>query len=88
MTAIQTVEGLLRMTIILQGGANSVGQCQRVVQFVLHSVYGKCVRAFLDDFGVKGPRMRYNDELAFPGVRRFVLEHIQNLDSIGISWAE
>ena len=82
MTAIMTPLGLLRMTTILQGGANSVAQCQRIVQFILGEVYGSLVRAFLDDFGIKGPKTRYNDELAFPGVRRFVLEHLQNLDHV------
>ncbi|KAJ5660869.1 gag-pol polyprotein [Penicillium longicatenatum] len=80
MTAIMTPMGLVRMVTILQGGANSVAQCQRVVQFVLADAYGKAVQAFLDDFGIKGPKTTYNDEMAFSGVRRYVLEHLQNLD--------
>ncbi|KAJ6114337.1 hypothetical protein N7486_000115 [Penicillium sp. IBT 16267x] len=80
MTAIMTPMGLFRMVTILQGGANSVAQCQRVVQFVLADIYGKAVQAFLDDFGIKGPKTTYNDEMAFPGVRRYVLEHLKNLD--------
>ncbi|KAJ5636868.1 uncharacterized protein N7484_010181 [Penicillium longicatenatum] len=80
MTAIMTPMGLVRMVIILQGGANSVAQCQRVVQFVLADAYGKAIQAFLDDFGIKGPKTTYNDEMAFSGVRRYVLEHLQNLD--------
>ena len=43
LTAIITPQGLLRMTTILQGGANSVSQYQHVVQFVLKSVYGRLV---------------------------------------------
>ncbi|KAJ6110929.1 hypothetical protein N7486_003164 [Penicillium sp. IBT 16267x] len=80
MPAIMTPMGLFRMVTILQGGANSVAQCQRVVQFVLADIYGKAVQAFLDDFGIKGPKTTYNDEMAFPGVRRYVLEHLKNLD--------
>ncbi|KAJ5651602.1 gag-pol polyprotein [Penicillium longicatenatum] len=80
MTAIMTPMGLVRMVIILQGGANSVAQCQRVVQFVLADAYGKAVQAFLDDFGIKGPKTTYNDEMAFSRVRRYILEHLQNLD--------
>ncbi|KAF8857546.1 hypothetical protein BDZ45DRAFT_539843, partial [Acephala macrosclerotiorum] len=34
----------------------------------------------LDDVGVKGPYTDYDNELALPGIRRFVFEHIQNLD--------
>jgi hypothetical protein len=39
---------------------------------------------FLDDIGVKGPKSRYNEEKApnLPRVRRFVMEHIQNLDTV------
>ena len=34
-------------------------------------------RPFLDDFGLKGPKDRYNDMEIVPGVRKFVLEHAQ-----------
>ncbi|KAJ5110888.1 hypothetical protein N7532_001423 [Penicillium argentinense] len=80
LTAIMTPLGLLRATTILQGAANSVPQCQRVVQFVLSEIYGSVVEAYLDDFGIKGPKTDYNGEMALPGVRRYVLEHLQNLD--------
>ena len=39
-------------------------------------------RLFLDDIGVKGSRMRYDDKEVAPGVRQFVLEYIQNLDKV------
>ena len=35
---------------------------------------------FLDDIGVKGPLSIYNEKEALPGIRQFVLEHIQSLD--------
>ena len=35
---------------------------------------------FLDDIGVKGPFTDYGQQEAYPGIRRFVLEHILNLD--------
>ncbi|KAF8851027.1 hypothetical protein BDZ45DRAFT_767931 [Acephala macrosclerotiorum] len=35
---------------------------------------------FLDNVGVKGPYTDYDNELALPGIRRFVFEHIQNLN--------
>ena len=37
-------------------------------------------KPFMDDIPVKGPKTRYKDEFARPGIRRFVLEHVQNLD--------
>jgi hypothetical protein len=40
--------------------------------------------SFLDDIKIKKPRSKYNDEevLRFPGVRRFILKYIQNLNTI------
>jgi hypothetical protein len=80
LTAIQTPLGLLRQTTILQGAANSVPQFQRVISLILYRVFGIIARPFLDDIAVKGPRTRYDDEFARPGIRRYVLEHLQNLD--------
>ena len=79
MTAIQTPLGLLRQTTLLQGATNSVPQFQRVISWILLSILA-FAKPFMDDVPVKGPRTRYNDEFARPGIRRFVLEHLQNLD--------
>src|SRR6266536_413481 len=40
------------------------------------------VMPFLDNIGVKGPYTDYNREEALPGIQRYILEHIQNLDKI------
>jgi hypothetical protein len=37
-------------------------------------------KPFVDDVGVKGPYTDYDGEEALPGIRRFILEYIQNLD--------
>jgi hypothetical protein len=37
---------------------------------------------FLDDIGIKGPKTRYNDEEVEPRIRRFIAEHITNLDLV------
>ena len=42
--------------------------------------YAACL--YLDNVGVKGPRSRYNNKEAKPSIRRFVLEHIQNLNRV------
>ena len=44
----------------------------------------KYVKPYMDDISVKGPRSRYNDEMVkgLLGVRRFILEHIQNLNRV------
>ncbi|OQD72691.1 hypothetical protein PENANT_c229G10133, partial [Penicillium antarcticum] len=44
------------------------------------SVFGVIARSFLDDIAIKGPRTKYNGELVRLGIRRYVLEHLQNLD--------
>jgi len=84
LTAIMTDLGLLRQCTILQGGTNSVAQFVRVMLTILRDHIPHIALPFLDDIGVKGPRSRYNDEEVpeLPGVRKFVLEHIQNLDAV------
>src|SRR5438477_9501677 len=42
---------------------------------------------FLDDIGVKGPTSMYSNTEVLPGVRRFVMEHIQSLDRT-LEWIE
>ena len=84
MTAIHTPLGLLRQTTVLQGATNSVSQFVRVVTKILEEHIPNRARPFVDDIGVKGPKERYNnDEVpGLPGIRRFVMEHLQNLDQV------
>ena len=84
LTAIMTDLGLLRQCTLLQGATNSVAQFVRVVTKILQDLIPHIALPFLDDIGVKGPRTRYDEEevLELPGARRFVLEHIQNLDAV------
>ena len=52
---------------------------------IVNKILARCrdiYRAFLDNVGVDGPRTKYNNEEAAPGVRRYVLEHIKNLDHV------
>jgi hypothetical protein len=82
MTAIQTPIGLLRVTRLPQGATNSVAQFVRIVQRIFFDIIPDKCRPYLDDVGVKGPRSYYDYEEVAPGIRRFMLEHIQNLDSV------
>jgi hypothetical protein len=81
MTAIMTPLGLLRQTTVLQRGTNSVSQFSRVVTKILENHIPHSAIPFMDDVGVKGPRDRYNEEEVpgLPGVKRFMMEHIQRL---------
>jgi len=80
MTAFMTPLGLLRMTTPPQGATNSVAQFVRVVMRILDDLFPTVAMPFLDDIGVKGPYTTYDDEETLPGIRRYVYEHILNLD--------
>ena len=81
MTAIETEQGLMRFTVLQQGGTNNVATFVRIVNKILFRCRDRS-RAFLDDVGVDGPHTKYNNELAAPGVRRYVLEQIKNVDRV------
>ena len=80
LTAFMTPLGLLRMTTPPQGATNSVAQFVRVVMTILEDLFPKIAMPFIDDIAVKGPYTDYDGELILPGIRRFVYEHLQNLD--------
>ena len=81
-TGFQTPLGLLRNNTLIQGGTNSVAQFCRIMTQMLEDLIPNMTRVFVDDIGVKGPRSDYNGEEALPGVRRYILEAIQNLDRV------
>lgn len=82
LTAFSTPLGILQMTTLPQGATNSVAHFLRVVSRILYDIIpGKC-EPFFDDVGVKGPVTRYNDQEVAPGVRQFILEHIENIDAV------
>ena len=80
-TAIETEQGLMRFTVLQQGGTNNVATFVRIVNKIL-ATCRDISRGFLDDVGVDGPSTRYNNEEAVPVVSRYVLEHIKNLDRV------
>jgi hypothetical protein len=82
MVAFMTSMGLIRPTRLLQGGTNSVAQFVRVMYQVLKRWMPTICLAYLDDIGVKGPLTTYDNAEDLPGIRRFVREHIQNLDKV------
>ena len=68
------------MTTLLQGATNSVAQFVHIVTKILEDLIPTDCLLFLDDVGVKGPTTSYNRNEVIPGIRQFVLEHIQALD--------
>ena len=50
------------------------------MSLILEDINPEIAKLFIDDVGIKGPYTDYDGEEALPGIRRFILEHIQNLD--------
>ena len=82
LTGFMTPLGLMRMTMLAQGATNLVTQFVRIVPKILASYLRDQAKPFLDDVGVKGPKTMYNNEEFAPGIREYVVEHIQNLDKV------
>jgi hypothetical protein len=80
LTTFMTPLGLLRMCTLPQGATNSVAQFTRIITRILFDLIPDICTAFLDDIVVKGPTTTYNNEESSPGVRRYVKEHLINLD--------
>ena len=68
------------MTTLPQGATNSVAQFVQIVTKILEDLIPKDCLPFLDNISVKGPLFMYNDKEVIPGIRQYVLEHIQSLD--------
>lgn len=82
MTTFATPLGLLRFTTIPMGATNSVAHFLRAMNRMLFDLIPHICEPFFDDVGVKGPNTRYDDQEIYPGIRRFVLEHIENLAKV------
>ena len=90
-TLFHTPLGLMRMTTLPQGYTIAVQAFDRVIKIVLHAqiVRGSCEQ-FIDEVVVRPKsRSRFVNEATgeptlseIPGIRRFVLEAIQNLDAV------
>src|SRR5204862_620610 len=87
LTTYHTPLGLLQQTTLPQGAMNSVAQFIRIVMKILEDLIPHDCMPFLDDIGVKGPTSMYSNTEVLPGVRKFVMEHIQVLDRT-LEWIE
>lgn len=81
MTAFQTPVGLLRSCTMVMGATNSVAAFQRVMMKILKDHWPNTM-VFVDDITCGGPKTDYGGEMAMPGVRRYVYEHILQLDRV------
>ena len=80
LTSFQTPIRLLQMTTLLQGATNSVAQFVRIVTKILEDLIPEDCLPFLNNISVKGLLSTYDNKEVVPGIRQFVLEHIQSLD--------
>jgi hypothetical protein len=74
--------GLVQQCTLPMGTTNSVAEFVRVVTKILQDLVPHVCMPYMDDIAVKGPKTDYNGELLIPGVRRFVGEHIMNIDKV------
>jgi RNase H-like domain found in reverse transcriptase/Integrase zinc binding domain/Reverse transcriptase (RNA-dependent DNA polymerase) len=80
-TSFQTPLGQLRMTTLPQGATNSVAQFQRCAE-IMTEHESSVAKAFVDDITVAGSKSHYDYKEVVPGVRKYVLEAIQNCDRV------
>ena len=89
MTTFQTPFGALRLVTLPMGWTNSVPIFHDDVTYILREEIPHVTRPYIDDVPVKGPKTRY--ELpgggyeTIPenkGIRRFIWEHLQNMNRI------
>ncbi len=80
LTSFPTPMGLFRMKTHPQGATNPIAKFCRVVRTVLRYQIAH-TDAFVDDVVTGGPKTDYGGEFAFPGVRRYVLEHLCQVDA-------
>jgi hypothetical protein len=82
--ASQTTQGMYQPTRLVQGATNLVSAFVRVSRKILNAHRESIAEIFVDDIGVNGPQSRYGEEEVegLPGVRWFVIEHLQNLDKV------
>ena len=82
-TTMRTPLGLMRMCTLPMGATNSVAHMQSAMNRILQSFIPEKTRPFLDDIPIKGCASGERDEtLTKGGIRKFVLDHIQDVEAI------
>lgn len=90
LTAFMGPDGrMYRLCVLPMGGSNSVPEFQACMCFILADEIPHVALAFMDDCGVKGGKTRYElpdgsyeTMQGYPDVRRFVYEHLCDVDRI------
>jgi hypothetical protein len=82
MTAFWTPLGLVQQCTLPMGTTNSVAQFVRIVTKILRDQIPHRCMPYMDDIAVKGPKSNYGEEEVEPGLRRYIVEHICNIDHV------
>lgn len=89
LTTFQTPFGALRLVTLPMGWTNSVPIFHDDVTHILREEIPHVTIPFIDDIPIKGPQTRYEQEDGSyetipenPGIRRFVWEHLQDVNRI------
>ncbi|CAG82799.1 YALI0B06446p [Yarrowia lipolytica CLIB122] len=84
LTAFNTDFGSYRLTRLPQGWCNSPAVFHRAMLRVLGPLFPDQAVVFLDDIGVLGPKTDYGGAMHddFPGCRRYIVEHMDNLMAV------
>lgn len=77
-----TFFSLMRITTLLQGAINLVTQFVRIAFRVLSDYVYNQVELFLSNFSIKRPKDIYNNQEFASRIRCYMVEYIQNLDTI------
>jgi len=80
LTTFTCLIGPLRSCVLPQGATNSLPEFQRCMTHTLQEEIPKNGNVFVDDVGLKGPTLTYNNSEIAPGIRRFVYEYAMILD--------
>ncbi len=89
LTTFQTPYGAMRLVTLPMGWTNSVPIFHDDVNYILREEVPEFTMPYIDDVPVRGPVTRYQAEDGTyetlpdnPGIRRFVWEHMQNVNRI------
>jgi len=82
--AFQMMQGLYRPTRLVKGATIPVSTFVRVSQIILNTVLQPITEIFVDNVRAKGRKSGYGNKVVegVPGVRKFAMDHLQNLDNI------
>ncbi|GBG59809.1 hypothetical protein CBR_g54911 [Chara braunii] len=80
-TAMHTPRGLLHMCAAPQGWTNVVAIVQRYMMRVMQPLCPDVTSPYINDLAIPGPRVKDETEVV-PDVRKFVWEHINNVEKV------